>query len=429
MDDIAAIATPAGKGGVAIIRISGGGSLNIARAMFDKNCPFEHAKMYAGKILLDGAEDFGYAVYFKAPHSFTGEDIVEFHIHGGRALALAALKKALSLGARAAEAGEFSRRAFLNGKLNLSSAEGMADMINAESGAYARAGSMQYFGVLNKKVGVLQDKLKDIMAAIAANVDYPEEDLDGLDLKKIADGLNALAAESRKLSETYRLGSKIKNGVTVAIYGAPNVGKSSLLNAILGYDRAIVSSEAGTTRDLVEGCAEIDGVKFIFTDTAGVREVESGVEKLGIERAESAAKSADIVLAVTDDGTFLDLPAGECVRVFNKCDILTPKGEYDIALSAKTGEGIGELEKLLLKKCLIPLAADEACVLDERHYYCLKRAAEAISSASEALYIGIPLDAVTVDLREGWEALGEITGETASEEIINEVFAKFCVGK
>lgn len=429
MENIAAIATPAGKGGVAIIRISGDCPLDIARAVFGRDCPFAHGVMYPGKMTFGDVADYGYAVYFKAPRSFTGEDVVELHLHGGRTLALAALKKVVSLGARVAEPGEFSRRAFLNGKLNLSSAEGMADMINAESEALVRAGSMQYFGALTRKVGEISLGLKDITAEIAANVDYPEEDLDGLDLKRIEKRLCALGAKSSALAATYRVGAKIKNGVTVALYGAPNVGKSSLLNALLGYDRAIVSAEAGTTRDLVEGAAEIDGVTFRFVDTAGVREHGGEIEKMGMERAENAAASADIVLLITDGGDCPPPPAAECLRVFNKCDVKVPDGEYDAVLSAKTGEGLDGLRKLLSERSFGALSSDGACVLEERHYGALNRAAAAINSACAAIGGGVPLDAVNVDLREAFEALGEITGETASEEIINAVFEKFCVGK
>ena len=268
---IAAIATAAGVGGVAVIRISGDDSLEIAKKMFTPVKNIAPNYMYPGHILGDGFEDYGFMVYFKSPKSFTGEDVVEFHCHGGVQIARGILKKCISLGARSAERGEFTKRAFLNGKLTLASAEGMVDMINAESLALLRAGSMLYNEKLSKEVTELQNTLKDILAEVAVEIDYPEEDSDGLDFKRISQKISTLKDEVEKLSSSYKSGKKIKQGVTVAICGKPNTGKSSILNALLGYDKAIVSSEEGTTRDAVEGTLEIGGVAYNFIDTAGIR--------------------------------------------------------------------------------------------------------------------------------------------------------------
>lgn len=429
---ISAISTPAGQGGVAIIRISGEGSLGLAKKMFAPSCgttDFEPNRMYAGKISGEGFLDYGYMVYFAAPRSFTGEDVVEFHCHGGVQIARGVLKKTVSLGARAAERGEFTRRAFLNGKLTLASAEGMIDMINAQSLAMLRAGGMLYFGKLSKETAEIQNGLKEILAAISAELDYPEEDLDGLDYAVIAEKVDGLCQRLKKLVSGYSCGKKIKSGVSVAICGKPNVGKSSLLNALLGYDKAIVSPEEGTTRDAVEGVAEIGGVNFCFTDTAGIRDCAGGAEKMGIERAKNVMRSSDIALFVTDGSCTppRDI-GGKLITVFNKCDIAVPRGKYDVAVSAVTGEGIPELKKLLSEEAFGEGSLDNSFVLEERHYSALVRALEALESAA-ANAGKITPDLLAVDVREGWNALGEITGETAGEEIINEIFDKFCVGK
>lgn len=431
-DCISAISTPVGTGGVAIIRISGQGALGIALNMFTpagKVKTFEPNRMYAGEIAGEGFTDFGFMVYFAAPKSFTGENTVEFHCHGGVQIARGILSKTFTLGCRAAERGEFTRRAFLNGKLTLSSAEGMIDMINAESLAVLRAGSMLYNEQLSAKVKKIQAALTDILAAIAAELDYPEEDLDGLDFKKITVDLGAVQGEISALVVSYGVGKKIKNGVTVAICGKPNVGKSSLLNALLGYDKAIVSEEEGTTRDAVEGAIDIGGITYNLIDTAGIRKEAGAVEKMGIQRAKNAIRSADIVLFLTcgEDAP----PAGingKLITVFGKSDILTPSGSYDIAVSSKTGEGLGGLKTLLSSAAVGSSALDMDYIVEERHYSALSRAEKALSGAI-ANAEHITPDLLAVDIKEAWEALGEITGETANEEIINAVFSKFCVGK
>ena len=429
-ESIAAIATASGTGGVAIIRISGENSLEIAGKMFTPYKNFKPNYMYAGHIQADGFTDYGFLVYFKAPKSFTGEDVVELHCHGGVQLARGEMKKCLSLGARLADRGEFTKRAFLNGKLTLASAEGMADMINAESLALLRAGSMLYGEKLSNEVETLQNSLKDILAEVAVEIDYPEEDDGGLDLKKIKSQVAALKVATDGLVSGYKCGKKLKEGVTVAICGKPNTGKSSLLNALLGYDKAIVSAEAGTTRDAVEGAIDIDGVKYNLIDTAGIRECAGAVESIGIERAKKIVTTADIILSVSE-GEDADLPAdvsGEVIRVFNKSDLKKPVGKFDIAVSAKTGNGLDKLKKLIAEISFGDIALDKAYVVEERHYAALLKAAKALKSATENLET-LTLDIIAVDLKDAWDALGEITGETANEEIISTVFSKFCVGK
>lgn len=430
MQTIAAIATASGTGGVAIIRLSGENCLEIAERIFTPRKKFKPNYMYAGNIAGDGFTDFGFLVYFKAPKSFTGEDVVELHCHGGVQIARGILKKCVMLGARLAERGEFTKRAFLNGKLTLASAEGMVDMINAESLALLRAGSMLYGEKLSNEVKTLQNALKDILAEVAVEIDYPEEDENGLDLIKITQKLSALQTEIDGLVKSYKSGKKIKEGVTVALCGKPNTGKSSLLNALLGYEKAIVSSEAGTTRDAVEGVIELNGVKYNLIDTAGIRERAGVVESIGIDRARKIIETADVILSVSE-GEEAVLPENACgnvIKVFNKSDVKEPAKGYDIAVSAKTGAGVEELKNLIAEKGMGDTALDKAYIVEERHYAALKKGAEALKSAIDNIGV-MTLDVISVDLKEAWDALGEITGETANEEIISTVFNKFCVGK
>lgn len=434
MDIISAISTAAGTGGVAIIRLSGEGCLSIAAQMFAPAGgttvnAFVPNKMYAGNISGEGFTDFGMCVYFAAPKSFTGEDVVEFHCHGGVQLARGILKRTLSLGARAAEKGEFTKRAFINGKLSLSSAEGMIDMINAESLASVRAGSMLYNEKLTSEIRTLQSYLTDVLAAIAVDIDYPEEDAEWLNAAEISSRIADISGKLCALAATFKAGKRIKDGVTVAICGAPNVGKSSLLNALLGYDKAIVSDEEGTTRDAVEGELQIDGIKFNFFDTAGIRERSGEVESLGIERAKKIIRSADIILSVDDGRGAVETGGGEnVITVFGKCDINAPAKKYDITVSAVTGEGLEELKRMLVEKSVGETSLDKAFIIEQRHYDALVRAEKALQSAiaNAGVYTQ---DILAIDLKEAWDALGEITGETADEEIINTVFEKFCVGK
>ncbi len=434
-DVISAISTAAGTGGVAIIRLSGEGSLDIAAKAFAPTCGinvknFVPNTMYPGVISGDRFTDFGMCVYFKAPKSFTGEDVVEFHCHGGVQIARGILAKTLSLGARVAEKGEFTKRAFLNGKLSLSSAEGMIDMINAESLAALRAGSMLYSEKLTAEIKELQSSLQDILAEIAADIDYPEEDLEGLNEGAIKAKIKAVSQKLESLAASYSCGKKIKDGVTVAICGKPNTGKSSLLNALLGYDKAIVSDEAGTTRDAVEGELTIDGVRYNLVDTAGIRESAGSVESIGIERAKTIFRTADIILSVSDGNGEADLDgaSGKVIKIFNKCDLQKPCGKYDLAVSAKTGEGLEKLKKLLSENSVGELSLDKAYIIEQRHYAALIKACGSLKSAMQNCG-SFTVDVLAIDLKDAWDALGEITGETANEQIINTVFEKFCVGK
>ena len=443
-ENIAAIATPSGKGGVAIIRISGKNPLSIAEKMFTpvngvKVSEFEPYRMYPGKIDGGNFTDFGLCVYFKAPASYTGEDIVEFQCHGGETIARGILSQTFKHGARSATRGEFTRRAFLNGKLSLASVEGVADMINGESEAEVKAGYLLYSEKLTKKVVDLQSELKTCLAGIDVSVDYPEEDIEEQHISELKITLESLRDKLSVLLAGYATGKKIKSGVTVAICGKPNTGKSSLLNTLLGYEKAIVSGIAGTTRDAVEGVLEIDGRKFNLYDTAGVRESGDMIETIGIERAQAIIRSADIAVFVVDftmgvdeeDARVLQLLKGKpIIKVVNKADILKDEtdSDADVYTSALTGEGIEKLKRLLYEKSFGNRSEDAAFLIEKRHFDALTRAKESLLRAILACGAQ-PLDIIGIDVKAAWDALGEITGETATEAIIEEIFSKFCVGK
>lgn len=424
---ISAVATAQGRGGVAIIRLSGEGALVIAKKMFSRKGEFTPNVMYPGEIKCGAFHDFGMCVYFRAPKSFTGEDVVEFHCHGGTEIARGVLKQTLALGARLAERGEFTKRAFLNGKLSLSAAEGMADMINAESEAQVRAGFSLYSEALTEEGKRLQNLLKECLASIDADVDYPEEDLNADSRSEICARLLKAEEGLKKLLSGYRAGRKIKNGVLVALCGKPNAGKSTLFNALLGYDRAIVSSAAGTTRDTVEGTLEINGVLFRLTDTAGLRESDNEIEREGIRRAENAVRAADIVLWLKEEGEKIELPQGTpVIKVCAKSDLRRVKG-CDVSVCAFTGEGIEELKSLLYERGY-GQENDGVYLMEERHYSAAQRAYEYVQTALTSVET-LPVELYAEDVKNAWRALGEISGETATEAVITEIFNKFCVGK
>lgn len=427
MEAIGAIATAQGAGGVAIVRISGDGALAVARAMFSRRGEYEPNRLYAGTI--DGGEfsDFGLCVYFKAPRSFTGEDSVEFHCHGGTEIARGILRRAFSLGVRPAEAGEFTRRAYLNGKLSLSAVEGMGEMISARSAAQVRAGFLLYGEKLTREGIRLQGLIKECLAGVDADVDFPEEDLSTDARREVAERMKEAEASLRALLLQYRAGRKIRSGVNVALCGRPNAGKSSLFNALLGYDRAIVSPIEGTTRDTVEGEIEIGGVLFRLTDTAGLRESADEIEREGVRRAQQAIEGADVIVYLRgeeDDGFRADVPV---ITVGAKSD-LGKREDCDVSLSSVTGEGIGELKRLLFEKGF-GAESDGVYLMEERHYAAVKEALSLVERAKTGAEEGLPAELYAEDLMGAYRALGTLSGETASEEIIGEIFGKFCVGK
>lgn len=441
-DTIVALSTPSGKAGVGVVRISGIDSLKVAEKMFrplDKNSTPTPNLMRLGNIDLGGAKDLGFMVYFKAPKSYTGEDVVEFQCHGGVAVTKKIIEKALLLGARVAEPGEFSKRAFLNGKMSLDEAEGVIDTINAETESELKASGQLARGELNQAVNKMQEILLDLIADIEVSFDYPEEDIEYRTKKSIVGAISGLKRNIESLLSTSQIGKTIKNGVSVAIVGKTNVGKSSLLNALLGEEQAIVTDIAGTTRDVVTGSIEYRGFKFNFLDTAGLRETDDVVENIGIDKAKNVIKNSDIVLLVFDNSRALDkedkdnlklTETSDRIVVLNKSDLQKKcEIEPDITLSARSGENIKDLMEMIFDRALKGnFEYDKLVLTNMRHIEILSRAkekADLILSTIDAL----PLDAVAVDTREMWEILGEITGVSASEQIVDKIFSKFCLGK
>ena len=442
-ENIAAISTGAVASGVGVIRISGDSPLEIAEKMFKpsgrtKVSEFLPNMMYVGEILADGFADYGMCVYFKAPKSFTGEDTVEFHCHGGIAITRGILKAVLQNGARLALNGEFTKRAFMNGKLSLASAEGLIDMINSESLSGVKAGYYLYREKLTNEVCAIQDLLLDAISEIDADMDFPEEDLQTSSAEKAKSSLSESIERIDALLSTFRAGRTLKNGVKVGIVGKPNTGKSSLLNALLNYDKAIVSDVAGTTRDVVEGSIDIEGVRFNFSDTAGIRDASDTIEEIGVSLSKKILDESDLVLFVmaSDDITDEDKEIYSLVKdknlltVVNKTDKSDKKfDQADLYVSALKKQNLDALRKAILQKSVgegIDLSGDFLC--EERHFYALKEARERLSDALNAVE-NTPLDILAIDVKAGWDALGEISGKTATEEIINNIFSKFCVGK
>ncbi len=442
-DCISAVATAPGTGGVAIIRLSGADSLVIASKMFKplsqiQVTQFEPYKMYVGEIIGDGFTDNGMCVYFKAPKSFTGEDVVEFHCHGGLAITRGILNKTFELGARLATNGEYTKRAFLNGKLSLSSCEGLIDMINSESVIQINSGFYLFKEKLKNRVVVIQEKLTSILAQIDANIDYPEEGLIEDSGTEIKNALLNIMPELEEMAKSYSTGKIISDGVKVALVGKTNTGKSSLLNALSGEERAIVTNVEGTTRDVVESKIYIGGIKFNLFDTAGIRETDDLVEKIGIERSSALIERADIVLFITEafeldkdeEALFAKLKNKKVIRVINKKDIhnIAVNEDNVVSVSCVTGENLDLLSKIMFEIGAKDFTADGEFITQKRHYHALVDAINCLKNAIDSIDF-MPLDLVSADIKECWQKLGEITGTTASEDIINEIFARFCVGK
>ena len=432
LDTIVAVATPVGNGGVAVIRMSGEKAVAIASKVFEpwgKNSPKPRHATF-GKLSFDDVNDEILALYFPAPHSFTGEDVVEFQIHGGYYLGQTILGKLIELGGRLAERGEFSKRAVLNGKMDLSQAEGIIDIIEATSKTGLRASGNLMRGALKSKVETLQNKLTECLCEIDVALDYPEHDIEYITSQKVGEIAKNLIGEIDNVLATSHVGTQIKNGVRVALAGNPNVGKSSLLNALVGYERAIVTEIAGTTRDTLDASFEFNGVKFNVVDTAGIRTTKDKVEAVGIERAENEIKQADVVLLVVEnDQDLLSVDNKNVIVVQNKSDLgKTLQTKPDIIISAKTGQNLEKLKQLIFEKTIDKeLLSNELILTNIRHIECLKQAREKLNLVKDSL--DDTLDCIAVLISAAWNALGEITGTTANEKILDEIFSRFCLGK
>lgn len=450
METIAAPATAPGIAGIAVIRVSGPDALHVLRRCFSHAGEYEPRRMYYGSILKSGeAADRGLAVYFKSPHSYTGEDMAELHCHGGQETVRAALEAVFAAGAAPAEPGEFTKRAFMNGRMDLTQAEAVMDLIASRAEGARRLALGQLEGRLGRRVTELQDKLLALLAEIEVTVDYPEEDLEEQTAESAARRLEGIAGELDGLLRTARAGRAIREGVRCAIVGRPNAGKSSLLNALLGEDRAIVAAKPGTTRDTLDAEANIRGLPVVFVDTAGIRHSRDEIELLGVERARKALKTATLALLVVDgtlglaqDDREIRDAAGDIplIAVLAKADLparFSPEravGELEcagaLAVSALTGKGLAALQDAIFEICAGRGDASESAVLSNvRHIECVREAAEAVSQAMEALREGFPPDAAATDIRRAWHALGQVTGKTVDEDVIDLIFERFCLGK
>lgn len=460
MDTIAAIATGGNPTAIGIVRVSGEGCFDVCGRVFQAANGKAFGEQEPRKMVFGGMLDSqgrcidrGLAVRFPGPRSYTGEDSAEFHCHGSPVVLRELLNALAAAGARQAKAGEFTRRAFLNGRLDLTQAEAVVDLIDAETAAAARNAAAQLDGGLRRTLEPIQDALLDVSSRFYAVVDYPDEDIGDIRPEQIARALESADEKLTVLLAACRRGKVLKSGVRTAIVGRPNAGKSSLLNALAGYERAIVTDIPGTTRDTVEEAVLCGGVLLRLTDTAGIRDTEDTVERLGVERSRRAAEQADLILAVVDgsaDVTAEDLTvlrlAGDSGKPWlllaSKKDLvrnaravgIVGQGERlpaaQIAVSSVTGEGLEELENAVA--ALFPAGDPKetgSLLTDQRQEEAARRARDAVRRAGEALAAGLTPDAVLTDVEEALDALGELTGRTAKEEIVSRIFSRFCVGK
>ncbi len=446
-DTIAAIATAPMKSAIGIIRISGPDSLKIASKVFLGNPGEKPREMVTGKFLSKSGEicDFGMGVYFKAPASFTGEDCIEFYCHGSLAVLRTVLLALYHAGARPANPGEFTHRAFLNGKMDLTQAEAVIDLIDSETEFSARNAAEQMSGSLGREISSISQNLTEIASEFYAYIDYPDDEIPQRERDDVAKKLYELSAQTKALANTYENGRFFRDGVKVAIVGRPNVGKSSLLNALLGCDRSIVTDLEGTTRDTVEESLSINSLSLRLIDTAGLRDAETVPEQLGIERSRKAAEDADLVIAVFDgnevmsdyDNEVLDIAKDRrSICVINKTDLDTVIDKSIFSelitaeISAKEKSGT---DRLLNMICDIFKIADIPCdgktVTNPRHASTLMRASLCIETSANAFQNGIYPDLAVSDIENAINTLGEITGLHAQDTIIADIFSRFCVGK
>ena len=460
-DTIAAISTPYGKGGVAMIRISGADAVSIADKIFRPASGKKFSEISVGKTcygeifsLLEGRSiDDGIAVYFRAPHSFTGEDTVEISCHGGILLTQKVLSCALEAGARMAEAGEFTRRAYVLGKIRLNEAESLGNLLEAKNEGQLSLARGGMRGRLTARMDELYCQLRAVLTGIYANIDFPDEDLADMSREEMLDALKAALEQIKRLSATYKTGSAVSEGIPTVICGRTNAGKSSVYNRILGYDAAIVTDIEGTTRDVLRETATLGKVTLLLCDTAGIRRTEDKVENIGIERSIKEIDGAGLILAVfdgsrapeDDDRALVQKIINSktaSVALINKTDMLS-NGinselsellscfEHKVEISALTGEGFDALANTV-DSMFIDGTLDfdnDAIITGARQYAAISKAAELLSNAVYDIERGVSLDACCVEVECAMSALGELDGREIGEEIVHEIFSHFCVGK
>ncbi|MGN1013355.1 MAG: tRNA uridine-5-carboxymethylaminomethyl(34) synthesis GTPase MnmE [Clostridia bacterium] len=453
---IAAIGTALSNSGISIIRISGKDSLNIINKIFISSSKLEPNHIIYGKI-VDKNEvlDNVLVSYFKAPHSYTGEDVCEINCHGGNQITKEILEVVLDNGAIMAEPGEFSKRAFLNGKMDLSQAEAVINLINAKTKTESRIAAKNMEGDLSKKIRELREELVELMAKIEVSVDYPEYDYEEVEPNSIVELLNKKIDEIQHIVDTYEHGKYIKNGVNVAILGKPNVGKSSLLNNLANYEKAIVTNIPGTTRDIVEETINLGNIILNISDTAGIRDTEDIIEKIGVEKSLKILEEMDLVLylingkdGITEDDfdilSKIQNKGLKYITVINKSD-LTTKDDLNaiikklekkninkpVCISVKNNSGIDELKSEII--ALFDASdldySHELIITNERHKDLLKKAIGYLNEAKNEISMGQPIDIVSIYVKKSTKTLGEIIGADVTEDIISKIFEKFCLGK
>lgn len=455
-ETICALSTPPGVGGIAVVRISGDSAIEIAEKVFSKkieNAP-SHKALH-GWVMDDHEKvDEVVLTLFRGPRSFTGEDTVEIACHGSIYVQQRILELLLKNGARMAGHGEFTMRAYLNGRMDLSQAEAVGDLIAAESAAAHKQAIHQMRGGFSKEINALRDQLIHFASMVELELDFAEEEVEFANRDQLHQLLNEILRVVEHLRSSFRLGNAIKNGVPVAIVGAPNMGKSTLLNALLNEERAIVSDIAGTTRDTVEDSITLGGVKFKFIDTAGIRDTEDTIEKMGIERSMAKVGEASVVLVLLDASTedienarsFVEkveahvAPDAEIMLIFNKVDKTERTfGEIEqlfgftqksLFISAKEKLGIEQLQKELQDKVALgTVNAGETIVTNTRHFEALSRASESLNEIIVGLQNGVTGDFLAIDIRKTLYHLGDITGQINADDLLNSIFSKFCIGK
>ena len=458
MNTICAISTPYGSGGIAVIRVSGESAIQVADTLFHGRKPLHEAAAYTvhyGEIRKptptpsQGRENYQQEVLdqvlvsvFRAPHSFTGEDVVEIACHGSLYIQQTLLQWLVDAGCQLAKAGEFTQRAFLNGKMDLTEAEAVADLIAAQTKAEKDLALSQLRGGISNELATLRERLLTITSLIELELDFADhEELEFADRSQLNDLAQEIDTKISRLVASFKTGNAIKQGIPVAIIGAPNVGKSTLLNALLGEERAIVSDIQGTTRDTIEDTLVLGGMLFRFIDTAGLRQTEDTIESMGIERSRQAAQKAAVIIHLQDATAPVDtlselddISEKKIIQVYNKVDLLSERQEArdeeaGIYLSAKSGN----IE--VLKQQLTTFAIEQCdmrnavTISNTRHYEALVRAQAAIQRVQEGLLMQISGEFLSMDLQDCLSALGEITGQISSQEVLNNIFSKFCIGK
>ena len=433
MATICAISTAYGAGGIAVIRVSGEQAISIVDSLFAgrvRLCDAAANTIHFGRIQRGNEVlDEVLCSVFRAPHSFTGEDTVEIACHGSLYIQQELLRWLIDAGCKAAEPGEFTRRAFMNGKMDLTQAEAVADLIAAQSKAEKDLALSQLRGSVSNELASLRERLLHFTSLIELELDFADhEELEFADRTELSQLADEIEKKLAALLASFRTGNAIRNGISVAIIGAPNVGKSTLLNALLGEQRAIVSDIQGTTRDTIEDTIVIDGILFRLIDTAGIRDTKDTIEQLGVERSKQAAQKAQIIIFLSDNGQWTTdiVHSGTIIKVLNKSD-LGVQGE-GIVISAKNGE-IEPLKRELVRIARASLQTSAVMLSNARHYDAIARAHDAIVRVQKGMAQGLSGELLSMDLQDCLSALGEVTGQITNAEVLSNIFSKFCIGK